>query len=109
MKLLKIITLFAILFSVSAFSQNTETEPTNTVVKTIQPEPLFIVKLTNGEATVSQSLLTKIDTNWIESIGVFKNLESEEIQHYGKRAENGLVLIYIKKEYEEEVKKLLPQ
>lgn len=109
MKITKVLMLFALLSSVSVLSQNEDKLIVKTTKQSIQPEPLFIVKLSNGEATVSQSLLTEFDTNWIESIGVFKNLESQEIKQYGKRAENGLVLIYIKKENEEDVKKILPE
>lgn len=109
MKLVYFLTIFTVMFSVTTFSQSTPTEAFHNDEKTIQPEPMFVIKLSNGEVYVQQPLLEKIDPNWIDSISVFKNLESEEIKHYGKRAENGLVLIYIKKENEEDVKKILPQ
>lgn len=109
MKLFKLLPLLAILLTASAFSQDTSTVSTESTEQIIQPEPLFIIKLSNGEVAVKQSLLQNLDNNWIESIKVIKDLESEEIKHYGKRAENGLVLLYIKKEMEEDVKKILPQ
>jgi biopolymer transport protein ExbD len=109
MKPFKLLVLIAFLFTATVFSQVTPAISPESTQQTIQPEPLFVIKLSNGEVYVQQPLLEKLDPNWVESITVIKNLESDEIKQYGKRAENGLVLVFIKKENEEEVKKILPQ
>lgn len=108
MKLSKIITALLLFFSVSTFSQNVMAETSHIVKKSTQVEPLYVVKLVDGEVITNQFIINQIDTDWIKSITVIKDKDSKEIKQYGKRAENGLVFIYIKKEFEDDVKKILP-
>jgi hypothetical protein len=107
MKRFKLLSLFAILLTVSVFSQETTAFSEETSVKLIKPEPMFVIMLSDSDVVIQQSFLEHIKIDWIQSITVFKDLDSKEIIHYGKPAENGLVMVYIKKENESAFKELI--
>lgn len=111
--MIKIFYLLAfLLFCFSAKGQvsDTTSKRNDTVIKLIckttvqKQKPLYIVLLDKNQIEITnlESFSSSIDVNWIENIKVLKG--DNAIKEYGKKAENGAIVIKIQPEYIEKVK-----
>ena len=63
--------------------------------------PMFVVQIDTSNYELDSNSVYKIDSEWIECISVYKI--GEEKKKYGDHVRNGLVIIYPKAEFEDEV------
>lgn len=77
----------------SAKNQNETFQPSS--LAKMNPNPQFIVVVDSTSYKVDKYLDYEIESEWIESINVLKDPTSKKL--YG--SENGIIFIYIKKEY----------
>ncbi|MEO2126560.1 MAG: hypothetical protein ABGW91_00245 [Christiangramia sp.] len=111
--MIKIFYLLAFLifcFSAKGQVSDTTSKRNDTVIKLIckttvqKQKPLYIVLLHKNQIEITnlESFSSSIGVNWIENIKVLKG--DNAIKEYGKKAENGAIVIKIKPEYIEKIK-----
>lgn len=79
-------------------NKNYSINPSTTLAK-IDPNPQVRIVVDSTSYKVDNYFQNEIESDWIESISVFKDPTSNKL--YG--SENGVIFIYIKKEYGEKV------
>jgi hypothetical protein len=84
--------------SMTSEGNQNETFNPSTLAK-MDPNPQFRVVIDSTSYKVENHLDSLIKPDWIESISVFKDPTSNKL--YG--SENGVIFVYIKKEYGEKV------
>jgi len=80
--------------STDTISKKNETFNPSTLAK-MDPNPQFRIVIDSTSYKVENHLDSLIKPDWIESISVFKDPTSNKL--YG--SENGVIFVYIKKEY----------
>ncbi|WP_207431132.1 hypothetical protein [Sabulibacter ruber] len=69
--------------------------------------PLYIIKTKKEEFTLAQEAISTLNPNWISSINVLKGESAEN--KYKEKAKNGVIVISLKQENEQDALQLLKQ